>query len=237
MQQQDEFSGFPAAALDFLAGLAENNDRQWFEANKATYQDTILAYAPAFVAALGERLKTLASDITYDPRTNGSGSLLRIYRDTRFSHDKTPYKTHAAFIFWQGTRKKMENPSFGFQFNAQGGELYAGQFMLPPELLTAYRQAVVDEHLGGELAEIVAAIRAAGPYSIGGEHFKRVPAGYGPQHPRADLLRHNGLYASGAVIDAAVLTSPQLVAQCFEHFRQLVPLQQWLVRLEQISSR
>jgi uncharacterized protein (TIGR02453 family) len=231
MKSQLIFQGFPQAALDFLARLAENNNREWFEAHKQTYQQAVVAHAPAFVAALGERLQTLASGLEYDTRTNGSGSLMRIYRDVRFSQDKTPYKTHVAFLFWEGGGKKMENPSFGFQFNASGGELYAGQFMLPDALLTAYRQAVVHESTGEELARMIADVQAAGVYGIGGEHYKRVPSGYPADHPRAALLRHNGLYAHGAVIDAATLTTPVLVDQCFEHFRRLAPIQQWLVRL------
>ena len=79
------FDGFPMDALRFLQELSENNDKTWFDANKMRYTDGVIANAPSFVAALGERLQAeISPDITYDTRTNGAGSMMRIYRDTRF---------------------------------------------------------------------------------------------------------------------------------------------------------
>ncbi len=135
------FSGFPEDALTFLHELSDNNEKSWFDANKQRYHDAILAHVPAFVTALGQRLQSeISPGIVYDTRTNGAGSMMRIYRDVRFSRDKTPYKTNMAFIFWEGPRKKMENPSFGFQFGTWGGGLYGGVFGFTKELLDAYRQ-------------------------------------------------------------------------------------------------
>ena len=231
MSNSHQFSGFSPAALDFLRQLEANNNRDWFEAHKDIYQNEIVAHAPAFVSALGERLKSISPAIEYDARTTGAGSMMRIYRDIRFSKDKTPYKTRIAFVFWQGPLKKMENPAFGFQFNANDGELMAGQFGFSKEMLTSYRNAVLDERLGNELLTILRSISQAGAYQIGGETSKRVPTGYDANHPRAELLRYQGLYAQIGGIPAEVLTSPTLVDVLFEHFRAISPLQQWLVRL------
>ena len=177
MSNSHQFSGFSPAALDFLCHLEANNNRDWFEAHKDIYQNEIVAHAPAFVSALGERLKSISPAIEYDARTTGAGSMMRIYRDIRFSKDKTPYKTRIAFVFWQGPLKKMENPAFGFQFNANDGELMAGQFGFSKEMLTSYRNAVLDERLGNELLTILRSITQAGAYQIGGETSKRVPTG------------------------------------------------------------
>ena len=104
------FSGFPEEAARFLTQLSENNNRDWFNARKQVYANTIVTPAIAFVEAMGERLKYLSPHIQYDTRTNGQGSLMRIYRDIRFSKDKSPYKTWIGIRFWEGAGKKSELP-------------------------------------------------------------------------------------------------------------------------------
>ena len=226
------FDGFPMDGLRFLHGLSENNDKAWFDANKERYITGIVAHVPAFVAALGERLQAeISPGITYDTRTNGAGSMMRIYRDIRFSKDKTPYKTNVAFIFWEGPRKKMENPSFGFQFGAFGAGLFGGVWGFPKDMLAAYREAVVDERTGPELEAAIEAVRAAG-YEVSGDRYKRVPRGYDAEHPRAELLKYKGLHASAPQFDVELVTTPELVDVCFEHCKNMAPIQQWLVRVD-----
>ncbi len=227
------FTGFPQAGLDFLAQLERNNEKSWFEAHKDVYQSSIVQPALRFVVAMGERLQTVAPTVAYDTRTNGAGSLMRIYRDVRFSKDKTPYKTWVGIVFWDGPRKKNENPGFYFGFSATGGGAHAGLYSFPPDLLSAYRTAVDEERLGAELETAVTAVRTAGPYTINGEHYKTVPRGYDREHPRANWLRFNALYASSPLLEPAVLASPELLDACFAHFRNMAPLQQWLVRVSQ----
>ncbi len=230
------FEGFPTDTLVFLQELSENNDKAWFDANKQRYRNNVIANVPVFVATLGERLQAgISPGIVYDTRTNGAGSMMRIYRDTRFSKDKTPYKTNIAFAFWEGSRKKMENPSFGFQFGTFGIGLYGGVWGFPKGMLEAYRQAVVDDKLGAELEAAIAEVQAAGDYEIGGEQYKRVPRGYDADHPRAELLKYKGLHASTPQFDVEVVTTPELVEVCYEHCKAMAPLQQWLVRVDQRS--
>ena len=116
----EEFGGFPAASQQFLAELAANNRREWFQEQRERYQRDLLAPAQAFCVALGEQLQAIAPGIRYDPRANGQGSLLRIQRDTRFSRDKSPYKTVVGILFWEGPGKKMAHPAFGFELSAAG---------------------------------------------------------------------------------------------------------------------
>ena len=232
MTNPTQFPGFPAEGLQFLRDLAVNNERAWFEANKQDYQTYLLDPAVAFVTAVGERLKiSVSPDIRYDTRTNGSGSLTRIYRDVRFSQDKTPYNTNLNGFFWQGAGKKTESPAFGFRLEADGLGLMAGQFGFPKSVLQKFRDAVADDTLGPELAQIVTDVKAAGDYEVLGEHYKRVPRGYDPDHPRADLLRYAGLYAHPPRIEGAVLTSRAIVDRCVEHFQAMAPIQQWLVKI------
>jgi uncharacterized protein (TIGR02453 family) len=223
------FDGFSQQAIDFLENLAANNERAWFEAHKTEYQRYLLEPALAFVDALGSRLQTIADGIRYDKRTDGSGVLMRIYRDTRFSKDKTPYKTNISGLFVEG-EKKTESPAFGFQLEATGMGLMVGIFKFPPAMLTAYRDAVVDEKAGGELKKVLDTIREAGQYEIGGAHYKRVPTGYDPKHERADLLRYDGLYAFSPRIQINETQSPALVDICYTHFRKMAPLYHWLVK-------
>ena len=226
----DSFNGFPAEGLQFLADLEANNERPWFQARKQLYLDKIVTPTIAFVAAMGERLQTISPHINYDTRTNGSGSMMRIYRDVRFSKDKRPYKTHVGIVFWEGSGKKTECPAFYFGLNADGAGAHAGLYGFPKPMLTAYREAVADDKLGSELEAAIAKVQAAG-YQIGGAHYKRVPRGYDKDHPREELLRHNTLTGSGSKMETAVVTSPALLDVCFEHFKNMAPLQQWLVKI------
>lgn len=232
------FPGFPPEGLAFLVDLDSHNDRAWFEPRKADYARLVQTPAVAFVEALGAHLARI-SDVTVDTRLNGSGTLLRPYRDTRFGDDKRPYKTNVSGLFWDGVGKKMGRPAFGFQLEPGQMRLMAGVFRFSPETLEAYREAVADDDAGAELNAIVADLVAAG-YRIEGQHYQRVPRGYDPEHPRGALLRHAGLYAHPEPLAGEILTSPELVEACFEHYAAMAPLRAWLVGVErrsQASSR
>jgi len=231
MNTLQPFSGFPKEALRFYKQLENNNDREWFAEHKQVYQECVLEPAQAFVLGLGERLKSLSKGLRYDPRTNGSGSIMRIYRDIRFSKDKSPYKTNLGIVFWESDGKKTEGPGYYFHMNAKGAMMYAGLHDFPKAILPKYRDAVVDKKMGAELEAAIKSVRAAGDYVVGGEHYKRVPRGYADDHPRADLLRHNSLFAHTQLIDAAALSNPDLIDLCFEHCHNMLPIHKWLVKL------
>lgn len=231
MSEFPDFPGFPEEGMQFLEDLAANNNRVWFEAHKQVYLDHLLDPAQRFVMALGERLKTLSDGIVYDTATSGSGSIMRIYRDLRFRKDKTPYKTYLRVVFWEGAARRTENPGLYFSMDANGGGIFVGVHEFSGPVLAVYRDAVVDERAGSDLAAALDAVRSAGDYRVGGEHYKRVPRGYDPDHARADLLRYNALYAMSPSIPAPLLSTPALVELCFEHCRNMMPLHRWLVGL------
>ena len=112
----------------------------------------------------------------------------------------------------------------------------AGIFVCPPALLAAYRRAVADEGHGAELTHVLDAIQQGGGYTIAGAHYKRVPAGYDPQHPRATLLRHNGLYASPQRLTPQMATSPDVADHCAALFQTLAPLYRWLCQIAQSDT-
>lgn len=232
MNQIKPFTGFPEAGLQFLADLAANNNKEWFTAHKATYLATVRDPAIAFVAALGEQLKLISKDIRYDLRTNGSGSMMRINRDIRFSQDKSPYKTAVGIRFWEGPGKAAQHPGFGINIEPTGAGMMAGLFHFDKPWLQRYRAAVIDDALGAQLVEAIQAVQGAGDYQIQGEHYKRVPRGFDKDHARADWLRYAGLWTSSPRIDVSTLTTPNLVAACLEHGRNMAAIQQWLAAVQ-----
>ena len=233
MCEAPAFSGFPKEGLEFLEDLALNNNREWFQPRKGDFQDYVLEPAQDFVFALGERLRTISEGITYDTRTSGSGSILRIYRDIRFSKDKTPYNTHVRMVLWEGKHKKMENPGFFIRVGPTGAAIFVGQHQFPKPLLAAYRDAVVDEESGEALERALALVRDAEEYEIGGDPYKQVPRGYDAEHERAELLKYRGLYAQTRDIKPEIIITPEFVEVCFEHCRNMAPLHQWLVGVVQ----
>lgn len=229
------FTGFPQEGIQFLHDLKQNNERDWFNPRKDQYKAHVVEPAINFIQAMGDRLQHLSPNIQYDTRTNGSGSLMRIYRDTRFSKDKTPYKEYVGIIFWEGSGKKTECPGFHLGLTGTGAGIHVGMHGFPKPMLVAYRQAVVDEKLGAELVEAVTAVTQAG-YTIGGEHYKRVPRGFDADHPRADWLRYATLFARSGGIPADVVTSDRFFDVCFDHFEKMAPIQRWLVKVAQTAE-
>jgi len=231
MPGKTNFNGYPSETTQFFDDIKENNNKPWFLEHKNDYQTFVVEPTKAFIVTMGQRLETVAPAIQYDTRANGSGSMMRIYRDVRFSKDKSPYKTWLGVIFWEGIGKKTEKPGFYFSLDAEGARPHAGLYGFSKPFLAAYREAVVDDKLGEELVSILATMPSA--YTINDPHYKRVPRGYDKEHPRANLLLHKGLGASGPRFSPDIVSSPDLLDVCFEHFRQMAPLQQWLVKVDQ----
>jgi uncharacterized protein (TIGR02453 family) len=225
------FSGFPAETFRFLRELRDNNNKLWFEANKSRYLQDVQSPALELVVALGSRLQAEFPSIHFDTALNGSGSLMRLYRDTRFSKDKSPYKTNIAMIFNEGG-KKMNSVGFGLQITPDYAELMAGLFAFDKGQLETYRNAVVSDKQGKALLEAAKAVRVKGIYQIEGKHYKTNPKGYPLLNDeRADLLLHNGLWAAFSPISEAEVMSPEFPEIVFQHFKAISPIQQWLAAI------
>lgn len=231
MATETRFDGFPKDALRFLAELKKNNKREWFEANRARYEASLLEPSRAFVTAMGKRLLGISPFIRAEPKVNRS--LFRINRDTRFSKDKSPYKTHVGILFWEGARKRMACSSFYFHLEAQRLMVGVGIYMLPKELLEPYRQAVVDEKRGPALHRV---IQKLGGLTFGRtgcglpvDRYKRVPRGFDADHRFADYLKFKGLHAGVEDSIPKELHSPAILDYCMERFEQMAPLHHWIV--------
>lgn len=227
------FTGFPEETITFYRDLTGNNDTGWFQNHKQEYQRFVLEPAKAFILAMGERLSGISPHIIADTRTNGAGSLFRIYRDVRFSKDKRPYKTYLGIYFWEGTGKKLDHPGFYFHLDPAQSSfmLGAGMYIFPKQALELFRNSVIDDKMGPALTEAVRKVTENGVYQIGGQHYKRIPRGYEEGDPNAEYLLYNGLWASFESSLPEELYSPGLPDYCMKKFRDMDPIQRWLVQM------
>jgi len=229
-----QFKGFPRESVTFFAELQANNSKNWFDAHKENFDTFVMAPARDFVFHMGVRLQEIAPDIVADPRVNKS--IFRPYRDTRFSKDKTPYKTHLGIFFWEGRLPKMECAGYYFHLEPPHLMLAAGIHCFSKRLLELYRDSVVDPEYGPTLSEAIKKAEKNRGYAVGGEHYKKTPRGYDPQHENARLLLYNGLYVAttGPIPDE--LFTPDFPDYCFAKFKKMAPLHEWLVQMTSRAS-
>jgi len=228
------FQGFPRESMTFFNELAENNERMWFAAHKEDYENYVLEPARQFVLEMGGMLQQINPDIIFEPKTDKS--IFRLHRDIRFSKNKLPYKNHLGIFFWEGFGKKMECSGYYFHFQPPTLMLGAGIHTFSPQMLKTYRQAVVDDEMGPELVKAIEKIKNEG-YEIGGKHYKRVPHGFDPENANKDLLLHNGLYAALDEPIPDVFYSDELLFYCFDKYKDMKPLYDWLVKMTEKVAR
>ncbi len=227
------FTGFDPRALAFLRDLGDHNDRAWFHEHQAEYHDLVLEPARAFVVAMGERLAAVAPGIHADPRVNGS--IMRIARDTRFSSDLTPYRTHLSLWFWEGDGPNRECAGYFLRLDHDAITLGVGAHHFPTAALAEYRRALDAADRGAELDRAVRKALKAGA-QFGPARWKRVPAPYAADHPRADLLRHDGLVAATTDPLPAEARTAAFPEWCAARWRPLRPLQAWIAGVVGASS-
>ena len=180
-----------ARTFKFLKELAANNDRDWFNANKQRYIDEVRDPLLAFVDAFGGPLAKISKNMVADPRPMG-GSLFRIYRDTRFSSDKSPYKTHAGLTFRHVDGRDVHGPIF--YLHLEPGTIFSAAGMWHPaaDSLKKVRDAI-DEQPGRWK-------RVKGARGVelddGHDSLKRPPRGYDPEHPFIEDLKRKSFTAS-----------------------------------------
>jgi uncharacterized protein (TIGR02453 family) len=225
-----EFSGFHPAALAFLRALRRHNDRTWFESHRPTYEAEVRGPLAALVEEVDVRLASAAPEIVGDPKR----SLFRIHRDVRFSRDKSPYKTHAACWFYHGDagrgvgRETTAHGGAGFYFHMEPGRAsLGGGIWMPPRPTLARIRERIDE----EPASLARVLRAAPLRRYGGlateARLARMPRGYDPGHPAADLLRHQS-FTVGRQLTERELFSPRLADLLARDYARILPLVRWL---------
>lgn len=223
-----EFQGFFKETLYFFKSLKENNNKPWFDQNREVYEDYVLGPAKSFVVAMGERVKELSPMINADPRTNKS--LFRINRDTRFSKDKSPYKTHMGIIFWDGELPRMESSVFYFHLESEKIILGTGIYKFTRPQLEEYRNSVVHTRYGKELKNIYKNLSGKG-YDFGGKNYKKIPRGFDGNHENADFLLFDGIHVGKDYKIPEEFYSGDFIDFCFEPFKEMQSIQKWLSEL------
>ena len=187
-----EHAYFNAALFQFLIDLRFNNNREWFQANKQRYEAEVRDPMLRFIADVGPYLQTVSKRFVADPRPRG-GSLFRIYRDVRFSKDKSPYKTNVGAHFRHEAGRDVHAP--GFYLHLEPGQVFVASGVWHPNssALGKIRDAIVENPKAWRQATSANALGANG--SLGGESLKRPPKGYEPDHPLIDDLKRKDFIA------------------------------------------
>lgn len=218
---------FTPAVFSFLRELEANNEKRWWETNKDRYIETIREPALDFIADFGERLAEISPHFTADTRTNG-GSLMRPYRDIRFSKDKTPYKTNVGIQFRHEMGRDVHAP--GFYVHLEPAQNFTGAGMWHPEAKVArtIRQAINDDPK--RWAEIAHSNRFGSAWSLGDhddDRLKRVPRELDADHPHSDDLRLKSFIA-GSRLTQKTVTSSGFADELFALFERAAPFTAFL---------
>jgi uncharacterized protein (TIGR02453 family) len=221
MTTTTEQASFGPELFRFLAELSDHNDRDWFAANKERYEQDLLEPALAFIEDFEPHLRQFAPHLRADARRVG-GSLFRIYRDTRFSKDKSPYKTTAGIYFRHEQSKELHAP--GFYLHLAPGDVFAGGGIWHPDAKTAnaVREAIVRDPDGWR--EATADVRLGQ-----GEALKRVPSGFDKDHPLAGDLKRKD-FAAIETLSEDEATGPDFIERYRRACESMVPLMRFLSR-------
>lgn len=213
---------FTNETLKFLRALKRNNDREWFKARREEYETHVRGPMIAVIEKLARDFQRVAPEIVASPKA----SLYRIYRDTRFSEDKTPLKTHAAAVFpWRGLAR---HEGAGLYFEIAPGWVWIGGGMyspLPPQLVK------VREQIAETWPEIDRIVKRKAFTSkvdaLHGDRLSRVPRGFAADHPAVDYLKHRQFLASRE-FPAELATSDEFYPTLIATFTAIVPLVRFL---------
>lgn len=217
---------FGPELFDFLDDLKSNNSKEWFAANRRRYEEHVLEPALVFIEDFAPRLEGISRHFRAEAKAQG-GSLFRIHRDTRFSKDKSPYKTNIGIHFRHVTARDAHAP--GFYLHLERGSVFAGAGIWHPDgpALQRLREAIVDDPDGW-----LAVTRAKGFTSrleLWGDSLKRPPAGFDPAHPLLDDLKRKDFVGMAPLGDEAA-TGDGFIDLVEELYRAAAPLQAFLCK-------
>jgi uncharacterized protein (TIGR02453 family) len=204
------FDGFPDEGLVFYEGLEADNSKTYWQRNKTAYETHVRGPLLAMLAELADEF--------------GAAKVFRPYRDVRFSHDKTPYKTHQGAVI---TPEGRGAGSWYVQISADGLTVAGGAWRLESDQVARYRRAVADDVQGPRLQAEVDRLTGAG-WSIDGDRLIRVPAGHDADSPRLDLLKHKSLYGSRSWEPTEWLHTRRALEEVRTAWRDLAGLNTWL---------
>ncbi|HKJ74792.1 MAG TPA: DUF2461 domain-containing protein [Alphaproteobacteria bacterium] len=221
------FDGFSRDFFTFFREIAEHNDREWFAEHKPRYQENVLEPLRDFVEAMGPRLLKISKHFVADPRTN-RGSIFRIYRDIRFSHDKRPYKEHASCQFRHRLGRDAHSP--GFYVHLAPDEVFfgGGVWMPPSDALATIREAIRDKpkawatiKRGNRFAEVFG--------GVSGTALTRPPRGFSADDPHIEDIKRKSFFALHASSPEQA-QSKQFIDEVEETFAASAPMMAFLAK-------
>lgn len=189
-ERQSEFQQnmFDTAAIKFLRDLKENNDREWFQPRKERYETLVREPMLKAVEAVNRKFASVAPDYITDP----SKAVYRIYRDTRFSPNKTPYKTHIGALLWHKRLGKNGGAVFYFHLSPEELLIAGGLYHAPPTELVKFRTHIAEHH--ERLTKILQSRSVREKFGgLQGDKLSRPPKGYSADHPAIEYLKHKDL--------------------------------------------
>lgn len=225
------FEGFPPQTIPFLKELARNNDRNWFDSNKPRYEQFVREPALAFIAEMAPKLRGISIEFNAIAKKTG-GSLMRIYRDTRFSKDKTPYKTNIGIQFRHVMGQDIHAP--GFYLHIEPGECFIGAGIWHPEgkVLARIRDFIADNPAAWQAA--LAHKPFHKNYQLAGESLIRPPKGYAADHPLIEDLKRKDFIALRSFEDNRI-ESPNFIDFVTRCFTDSTPLVRYLCTAVDVS--
>lgn len=219
------FQGFDKQLVTFLKGLAKNNDKKWFDANKPRFREHVQDPMLACIEAMAKKLEAISPHLTAVAKRQG-GSLQRIYRDTRFSKDKSPYNTYIAARFAHDQCEGGTAPGYYLRIDTKNVTLGCGIWQPDTPLVNAIRQAIVDDPKAWQKAK--GNKRFANEFGeLQGESLKRPPRGFDPEHPCVDDLRRKD-FVGFCELPHGDLFDKSFVTKVGNVYRTAKPLMQFL---------
>lgn len=227
MKINQNFTGFSPEALLFLQELKENNNKQWFEAHKESYVKYVLEPLKSLVEELGEFM------LTIDPyfMTIPSRAVSRIYRDTRFSKNKTPYKIAMWFTFKRSKRDWQDAPAYYFEISATGYAYGMGFYGASPETMRKFREKIKEDEK--PVRHLIELYKKQNTFLIEGEKYKKVF--YKDQAPEIqDWTQRKNIYFFVQKHVAKPLFSKKLKDELMEGFYFLAPFYQYFQSVKSV---
>jgi uncharacterized protein (TIGR02453 family) len=216
------FPGFPKEMTTFFRSLKRNNRREWFQPRKHVFEQHVKEPMIELVTALNRDFAKFAPEFVSDPKK----AIFRIYRDTRFSSDKTPYKTHIAASFARRGGERLAAGGFYFSVSHDQIEVAGGIYHPEPETMLVVRNHIAEHHQ--DLRRLLAdrkVRRLLG--DLQGDALTRAPKGFDPAHPAIQLIKMKD-WILDTTLDPALGTSPRLYKELADRFRAMTPLIEFL---------
>lgn len=221
--RQSKFPGFPSEGIAFLRSLKKNNDREWFTPRKAIFEDKVRAPMIELVSAIHGEMRRFAPDYVGEP----AKCVYRIYRDTRFSKDKTPYKTYAsALLLRRNFDKYAGSAAIYFAVSPENVEVAGGVYTPERDVLLAVRQHIAGHHEEFRATFETPKIRKLFG-ELWGESVTRVPKGFDADHPAADLIRRK-MYMLDTHLDPKLAVTPKLFGEIVTRIEAMTPFVEFL---------